>query len=254
MKAENGLTVDVRDANPATLERYGRDCQSARFMPAQSPEWISAWTRHASHAPIIARLCDDNGHLMSLALEIAWQGRFRVARFIGDRHANGNFPALDRRVDGLPASHLSALREGIHRARPEIDLLALERQLRRCADQSNPLLAWPHGDSPNLSLAVDLEGGFDAVLARASGKRKRKQHRSQARKLEAAGGYERRTARTKQEAEAMLEIFFAMKAHRFAMMGIHDVFAENHVRASFRALFGDAAETQNPSFLLHGLE
>ncbi len=253
--AEEGLGVEVRDANAVTLQRYREDCSDARFMPAQSPDWVAAWAKHAPHPPIIARLCDGDGHLMSLALEVARQGRFGVARFIGDRHANGNFPALSRRVrDGLPGSHLQMLVDGIRHARPDIDLLVLERQVRNCGDQTNPLSGWPHGDSPNVSLAVDLEGGFDAVLERSSGKRKRKQHRSQARKLEAAGGYERRLAGSRAEAEAMLDAFFDMKAHRFALMGVQDVFAPDRVKASFRTLFGDAAEMQNPGFVLHGLE
>ncbi|WP_367714979.1 GNAT family N-acetyltransferase [Nitratireductor sp. GISD-1A_MAKvit] len=251
----DGLHVEVCAADASAIERYRSDSLHAGFMPAQSPDWISAWARHMREAPIIARLADAHGHLMSLVLETARQGPFVTARFVGDRHANGNFPLLDRRVrDGLSPQHLDMLREGIRRVRPDIDLLALERQLRCLGDQTNPLLAWPHGDSPNVSLAVDLDGGFDAVLARASGKRKRKQHRSQARKLEAAGGYRRIRAATPEEAASMLDAFFEMKAHRFARMGIHDVFAPHHVRSAFHALFGEATAEPDPKFVLHGLE
>ncbi|WP_292894895.1 MULTISPECIES: GNAT family N-acetyltransferase [unclassified Nitratireductor] len=255
MKGGNGLSVEVCDASAAVLRRYREDCAEACFMPAQSPDWVSAWTRHTPHPSIIVRLCDGQGHLLSLALEVVQKGRFRIARFIGDRHANGNFPALHVRLcDGFPKTHLTALRDGIRQARPEIDVLVLERQLRECAGQDNPLLGWPHSDSPNVSLAVNLDGGFDAVLARSSGKRKRKQHRSQARKLEAAGKVERRLARSRAEAEVMLNAFFDMKAHRFAQMGIQNVFAPDAVKNAFRTLFGDAAETQDPRFVLHGLE
>ncbi|MFC5583740.1 GNAT family N-acetyltransferase [Nitratireductor kimnyeongensis] len=255
VSGENSLSVDVCDADAVALQRYREDCAEAGFMPAQSPDWVSAWTRHAPHPSIIVRLCDGQAHLMSLALEVVEQGRFRIARFISNRHANGNFPALDLRVrDGLPETYLTKLRDGIRQARPEIDALVLERQLRQCNGQENPLLGWPHGDSPNVSLAVNLDGGFDAVLARSSGKRKRKQHRSQARKLEAAGKVERRLARSRAEAEEMLNAFFDMKAHRFSQMGIQDVFAPDAVKNAFRTLFGDAAETKETNFVLHGLE
>ncbi|TIM24992.1 MAG: GNAT family N-acetyltransferase, partial [Mesorhizobium sp.] len=66
----------------------------------------------------------------------------------------------------------------IARARPDIDLVALERLLPDLDGIANPLLSLPHFPSPNLSLAVDLAGGFDALLSRASGKRRRKRHRS----------------------------------------------------------------------------
>ncbi|MCC5777821.1 GNAT family N-acetyltransferase [Nitratireductor sp. B36] len=255
MNGEGNLRVEVCDASAVALERYRKDCAEAGFMPAQSPDWVSAWTKHTPHPAILVRLCDGQGHLMSLALEIVKKGGFRLARFISNRHANGNFPALHLRVrDGLPETHRTALRDGIRQARPDIDALVLERQLRHCNGQENPLLGWPHNDSPNVSLAVNLDGGFDAVLARSSGKRKRKQHRSQARKLEAAGKVERRLARSRAEAEVMLNAFFDMKAHRFAQMGIQNVFAPDAVKDAFRTLFGDAAETQDPRFVLHGLE
>lgn len=250
-----GLTVELRPADAEAVELYRQDSAASRFMPAQSPEWVSAWARHSLHETLIVRLSDSDGHLMSLPLELAAQGRFRVARFIGDRHANGNFPLTDRRTDGRIGSvQLRALLESIHQQRPDIDLLSLERQLHACGGVPNPLLSWPHSESPNLSLAVDLDGGFDAVLSRASGKRKRKQHRSQARKLEAAGGFERRMARTPDETDAMLEAFFAMKAERFARMGIQNVFAPAPVQAAFHTLFSEATAGKHPKFVLHGLE
>ena len=79
----------------------------------------------------------------------------------------------------------------IRTARPNIDALVLERLLPEHGGVANPLLALPHFPSPNISLAVSLEGGFDALLSRVSGKRKKKKHRSQMRKFEAAGGYRR---------------------------------------------------------------
>ncbi|MGI3127574.1 GNAT family N-acetyltransferase [Nitratireductor sp. PBL-C9] len=250
-----GLTVELRPADSAALALYREDSAASCFMPAQSPEWVSAWARHSVHETLIVRLSDSEGHLLSLPLELAAQGRFRVARFIGDRHANGNFPLTDRRADDrIGSAQLRDLLNHIHDQRPDIDLLSLERQLHACDGVANPLLFWPHSESPNLSLAVDLEGGFDAALLRASGKRKRKQHRSQARKLEAAGGFERRMAKTPDEADTMLEAFFAMKAERFAQMGIQNVFAPAPVQAAFHTLFGEATASEHPKFVLHGLE
>ena len=108
--------------------------------------------------------------------------------------------------------------------------------------------------SPNLSLAVDLGGGFDALLLRASGKRKRKKHRSQMRKFEAVGSHRRIEAETPDEVNRLLDAFFEMKEFRFRKMGIANVFGDEQVRAFFRALFTDALAEDKPSFVLHGLE
>ncbi|RWD97591.1 GNAT family N-acetyltransferase, partial [Mesorhizobium sp.] len=96
--------------------------------------------------------------------------------------------------------------------------------------------------------------GFDALLARASGKRKRKKHRSQTRKFEAVGSFRRIEARSREEVDRLLDAFFDMKEVRFAKMGIANVFGDEEVRAFFRALFADALAEEKPSFLLHGLD
>src|SRR5690606_14626422 len=86
---------------------------------------------------------------------------------------------------------LRPLFKAIAGARPDIDLVSLERLQPDLDGVTNPLLVLPGQHSPNVSLAADLEGGFDAVLARIGGKRKCKKHRSQTRKFEALGGYRR---------------------------------------------------------------
>ncbi|RWP59475.1 MAG: GNAT family N-acetyltransferase, partial [Mesorhizobium sp.] len=117
--------------------------------------------------------------------------------FLGGRHANGNFAAADpswlTKADGAAIRSMLA---AVAKARPDIDLVALERLLPDLEGIANPLASLPSFPSPNLSLAVDLAGGFDALLSRASGKRKRKKHRSQTRKFEAVGSHRRIEART----------------------------------------------------------
>jgi CelD/BcsL family acetyltransferase involved in cellulose biosynthesis len=142
----------------------------------------------------------------------------------------------------------------IAKARPDIDLIALERLLPDLDGVANPLASFPHFPSPNLSLAVDLAGGFDDLLSRASGKRKRKKHRSQTRKFEAVGKHRRIEARTADEVNRLLDAFFEMKEFRFRKVGIANVFGDSEVRAFFRALFAGALAEENPSFVLHGLE
>ena len=133
-------------------------------------------------------------------------------------------------------------------------MIALERLAAEIGGVANPLLRLPHLGSPNLSLAVDLNGGFDAMLGRTSGKRKRKKHRSQTRKFEAAGRFRRITAADESEVNALLDAFLAMKEVRFQKMGVANVFAEPQVKSFFRAIFSDALKEPKPSFVLNALE
>ena len=248
-----GLSISVMCAEG--LAAYAGFCRSALFAPAQSAGWILNWAEQVGPDLLVATLSAEGRPVLSLALEVTAKGSFRVARFMGDRHANGNFVACDpqwlARAD-IPA--IRSLLATIAKARPDIDLVALERLLPDLDGVTKPLALLDHFASPNLSLAVDLGGGFDALLLRASGKRKRKKHRSQMRKFEAVGSHRRIEARTADEVDRLLDAFFEMKEFRFRKMGISNVFGDEQVRAFFRALFTHALAEDKPSFVLHGLE
>jgi len=226
---------------------------AALASPSQSAAWISAWAAEADPDPVVAILSADGRPQLALALEVVRSGPFRVARFPGGRHANGNFPLLSTSAN-IPPDAVASIVAAITKARPDIDLLALERLADAIEGRENPLLALPHAPSPNLALAVDLDGGFEALLSRSSGKRKRKKHRSQTRKFEAAGGFRLITAATPDDCDRLLSEFFAMKRERFAKMGITDVFAEPSVKAFFRRLFVEAIGAKSPDFVLDALE
>ncbi|RWC28757.1 GNAT family N-acetyltransferase [Mesorhizobium sp.] len=248
-----GLSISVVSADG--LAAYAEFCRSALFAPAQSAAWILNWVAEGRPDLLIATLSIEGRPVFSLALEVTARGPFRVARFMGGRHANGNFVAAD--PDWLARANIAAVRSmlaAIAKARPDIDLVALERLLPDLDGVANPLAALDHFASPNLALAVDLAGGFDALLSRASGKRKRKKHRSQIRKFEAAGSHRRIEARSPDEVNRLLDAFFEMKEFRFRKMGITNVFGDGQVRGFFRALFSQALAEDKPSFVLHGLE
>lgn len=248
-----GLSISV--ASTDGLAAYAEFCRSALFGPAQSAAWVQNWATETRPDLLVATLSAEGKPVFSLALEVAARGPFRIARFMGGRHANGNFVAAD--PNWLAKADIPALRSvlaAIAKARPDIDLVALERLLPDLDGVANPLASLEHFSSPNLSLAVDLAGGFDALLSRASGKRKRKKHRSQIRKFEAVGSYRRIGARTPDEVGRLLDAFFEMKELRFRKMGIANVFGDAQVRGFFRALFMQALAEDKPSFVLHGLE
>lgn len=219
--------------------------------PAQTSNWVTAWSEAANADAFIVTAGPEEGPSVILPLEVVKKGPFRIARFMGGSHAAGNFPAFHDGPGHLTAGHLA---KAVRASRPDVDLVHLERLCTEMGGLPSPLAALAHTESPNIALAVCLDGGFEALLDRASGKRKRKKHRSQTRKFEAAGGIRRIEARTPEEVDELLAHFYEMKADRFRKMGIADVFAPPGVRAFFRQLFVDALAQSPPPFVLHGLE
>ncbi|PWK67500.1 GNAT family N-acetyltransferase [Aminobacter sp. AP02] len=251
--AGTALTAEIVAVSIETLKRYGSF--TTIYAPAQSPVWVSAWMNTNNPDAFVATLSANGRPVVSVALEVRREGPFRIARFLGGTHANGNFPAVDREWLPTATTHdIDALISAIGRARQDVDLVALDRLVASFDGLPNPLLKLPSAPSPNVALAVNLDGGFETVLARTNGTRKRKRHRSQQRKYDSVGGARRTTAANAADANAMIDAFFAMKQQRFGSMGITDVFADAEVRSFFRKLFVGALQHDKPPFVLHGLE
>lgn len=247
--------IVVRAADDVALADYEALCRESVHAAAQHPLWVRSWIS-ATGADVIIVTIDRYGlPACALALEILQEGPFRVARFAGGSHANGNFVAVARRSPNpLSAEDGAALGRAIKKARPDIDLIHLQRQNPTCQGVKNPLSTLATACSPNVSLAIDLSGGFDAMLARRNGKRKRKKYRHQVNKFNDAGGFRLIKADTPEEADRLLTAFFEMKAARLLDMGIANVFEPTQVQAFFRLLFQSAAGETEPPFFLHGLE
>ncbi|WP_238719740.1 GNAT family N-acetyltransferase [Nitratireductor alexandrii] len=239
----------------AALTAYAALCRDCVFAPAQSAQWVACWARHCNADIVVATLSRRHRPVFAVALEVVAHGSAKMACLVGGTHANGNFsPVVPAAAADIGPGDIKTLIRSIRAARPDIDLLVFERLISVFRGSPNPLSRLGGAQSPNPALAVDLTGGFEAVLARASGKRKRKKHRSQTRKFEAAGGFRRLRAENRLESERLLDAFFAMKAERFATMGIKNVFDGTPVQDFFRELFGSEAHKAAPAFVLHGLE
>ena len=250
------LTLSVGAFDGEARKHYAAFCEGTVFGPHQDPLYLSAWAKEIGAEMVSVTVGEPHRPQFILVLEIVRRGLFRIARFPGGRHANGNFPAATRFFldSGDAPAAIGALPAALKAARPDIDLLSLERIEPAKDGSENPLFVIATGTSPNVSLAVDLSGGFEAVLERTSGKRKMKKHRSQTRKFETAGGHRLLHAKTPDEADTLLSAFFTMKAERFRSMGIRNVFAKLQVQAFFRRLYREALEAPSPRFVLHGLE
>lgn len=240
----------------ACAAAYADACRATTQPPPQGAAWVAAWMAGDPDGDHLAAILRHDGHpVLALALECRPAGPFRLARFVGGGHANGNFPAFDPAfAPQLTPPTIAVLAQAIAAARPDIDMLALERQLPDFRGNANPLAALSHCASANIALAADLVGGFDGLLGRVGGKRRRKRHRQQIRRLEAAGGYRRFAAESREQADALFETFLELKHARLTKAGLADVFADEATRSAWRTLFRQAAGRERPPFVLHGLE
>ncbi|PSJ65714.1 GNAT family N-acetyltransferase [Kumtagia ephedrae] len=249
------VRISAEAVSAETMATLAALAHTGIFAPPQSPAWTGAWIAAVAPDTLAVIVAEGDRPVFALVLEVVGKGPCRVARFPGGTHANGNFALAD--ASWLATAQPRVFRDlaaAVRSARPDIDLLALERLLPELGGLRNPLLALPHFKSANLSLAVGLDGGFARLVAGRSGKHKRKKHRSQARKYEAAGGFRRIEAETEEQVDRLLQAFFAMKACRFRKAGIVDVFADPSVQAFFRKLFHEALPLSPKPFVLHALE
>lgn len=251
--SDEAVIVVHRNAADA-IAAYEAISSGAIHSPSQSPQWIRAWLAETRPDFLVAVVSRSGAPVLALAVEIVASGPFRVARFLGGHHANGNFCAVVASAGTLSAATLRRLIAAISKARPDIDLLSLERMTSEIDGYANPLLSLPHRPSPNLALAVSLTGGFDAVLQRAGSKRKRKKNRAQARKFTAAGSLRFIRASSPSETARLLDAFFAMKQEQLRKMGVGNVFADAGIRHFFGRLFAQALVSDPPAFRLDALE
>lgn len=251
-----GATVAARlmPIDDAVMASYRDFCAGRVVAPAQHPLWVAAWMGATGADAVMLEVGDGDSQLR-IPMEVVRQGPFRIARYMGGNHANGSFPAvMPGHAPVLAAEDVAAIRGALRAARPDIDLLALTRHNPEQDGLDNPLRGLETGRSPNVSLAVDLSQGFEGLLDRRHGKRKRKKFRLQERKLDELGEPRLLQPATPAEVDRVLDAFFRLKAARFAKAGIPDVFAPSEVQAFFRALFTTALDDPERPFRLDAVE
>lgn len=246
-------SITVIKADDAALRNYEAFCQRAIHGPCQHPLWIKGWIDSTHADALIVTVRQDNQPALMLALEVIRKGPLRIARFIGGNHANGNFAAMDRNIPIILPDR-AALKAALRKARPDINLLLLSRQNPVFEGFKNPLEGLATMQSPNISLSVDLGGGFEAVLSRHSASRKRKKFNYQISRFRQAGGYRLIEAQTAEEVRHLIGLFFELKGASLRSKGIADAFAAPQIRAFFTRLFCDALTENTPPFRLRAVE
>lgn len=245
------LALGVVQNKADALERLSKVPIDWVHTRCQDPRVLSLWIKLGDKAPYIIWVETQKGPVI-LPLE---EHDDCTARFIGGRHANGNFPigSLEA-IQSLGALDRGAIRKALHELPHAPCSLVLERQLRDVGHVANPFVDKQSARSPNVALSFSLDGGFDAVLAARNGKRLRKKARSSHRKLETLGAVSILAADSMAQVDRFLDRFFEMKAERFKELGIFDVFADAATQSVMRAQFYDAgAPSSAARHRLHAL-
>ena len=253
-----GLTAEVF-SDLAAVEGLWRGLESdpaVLMTPYQRFDWVAAYLGagiEAGSAPRILVLRDESGRARVLIpLVVGRRGPLRVARVVGDRHANFHMPLFASRE--AAAMRAEDLTEALVRAgrAAGIDAYAFANQPRFWDGVPNPLgaggLAAP-SDAYGMLLGPDAE----ATLRRVFSGDTRKKLRAKERKLvEVLGPVEHRVARTPEAAAEIQAAFYAQKAARFASLGVADPFAEPAVQRFIAAATTGEGE-RAPAVEVHAL-
>ena len=258
VRGRDGLTAEVFSELAAVEALWrGLEADPAVLMtPYQRFDWVSAYRGagiDAGEAIRILVLRDAHGRArLLLPLTIGRRGPLRVARVVGDRHANFHMPLFaSREAAAMPAGDLTAALVEAGRA-AGIDAFAFRNQPRFWDGAPNPLAA---GGLPAPSDAYGMLLGPDAeaTLRRVFSGDTRKKLRAKERKLvEFLGAVEHRVAGTPEAAAEIQAAFYAQKAARFAGLGVADPYADGAVRRFIAAATAPDA-TGSPAIEVHAL-
>jgi CelD/BcsL family acetyltransferase involved in cellulose biosynthesis len=187
-----------------------------------------------------------------LPLVVQSLGPFRIGGFPGGKHSNFNM-ALWRRDFAASATraNVEAILAQLSRRAPTLDVLALNQQPMDWNGATNPFARLPRQPSVNECPLLTIDP--KAPAARIGGSFRRKLNAKE-RKLQALPGYRYIFARTADDAQRLLDAFFAIKPLRMAEQKIRNVFAEPGTKAFIEHACLDGIADGRQAIELHGLE
>ncbi|SDM58254.1 Acetyltransferase involved in cellulose biosynthesis, CelD/BcsL family [Methylobacterium phyllostachyos] len=229
------------EADPASLQ-----------TPYQRYDWTIAYLRASGQmeSSRVAILRDRGGRpQILLPLTLQREYGLRVARTVGDTHANYHMPLFaSRDAAAIPARDIAGALIRAGRS-SDIDAYALRHQPRIWDGSVNPLAARGAAEASD-AYGLTLDPDPETTLRRVFSADARKKLRSKEKRLiEAHGPIAYRRAETPEEAVRFLSAFYAHKAARFAGMGVADPYADPSIRDFLTA----AADGENPAVEIHAL-
>jgi CelD/BcsL family acetyltransferase involved in cellulose biosynthesis len=207
--------------------------------PYQRFDWVHAFaTELAGRRGLGVRILllrDGSGSpLLLLPLVLRRSRGMTIAAFAGGKQANFNMPISARELSRrLTAADLRTLLLEAGRGALGADVFAFANQPRSWRGESNPLAAFDTVASPSQGFKLSLGRNADQTLARAFSSETRKKMRKKIRLLSDLGDARFWQARTPEDVETILTVFFEQKQARFRDAGIQNPFAgetQNFIR------------------------
>jgi len=223
------LVGDLAAAEPP----WRRLEETGVLTPYQRYDWVAGWHRHVGIAenvtPLLLAAFDKTGEpLFIWPLGFSAGAHYKVARFLGGKHANYNFGPW-RRDFSCDAMALRAVIDWIAEVRPDLDTIELTNQPESWGGMKNPFLLLAHQLSPSDGFKLTLTGTSEELFSRILSNSMRSRLRNKERKLEKFTGYRYLRATTEPEIDRYLGAFLKQKAVRLAAQGIENVFASGEV-------------------------
>jgi CelD/BcsL family acetyltransferase involved in cellulose biosynthesis len=246
---------DMTAAEPLwrALERDG-----AWATPYQRFDLLAAWQHHVGArkgiVPFIVIGFDVAGRPLFLwPFGRKQMGPFRVAGFLGSKHASFNLGLWRRDLAaaiGAGDIHSLLTRTASHDA--PVDVLTLYSQPLSWAGVANPFALLPRQMSAEdgASLNLDAAAGIEAAVSPGI----RSRLRIKEKKLKKLAGYGYVQPTSAAEIDRLLDAFFALKAVHMRSQGLTNVFAEPGVAEFVRQASHLRLPDGRPLIELHALE
>lgn len=227
---------DVDGLRDAWLDLEAR-CATSAY---QRFGFVGAWARHVAPSVgfqprvVVGTTCGETVLIVPLALR---GGAVPLLVPLSDSHTNLN-GGLFR--DGLAGGDLAG---------EALRLVPEAQGFESCCMRAE-VARW-FGGAPVRSVhdayVARVDEGFDAFLARNSGKRKRKKHRQAGRRFDRLGGWRVERVRDEAALHATLDEAWTLMAARFRRDGIDDPFAPEAVKAFFTNAFLASLHEERPA-------
>jgi len=252
------LDLSVHDRIESVKAEWLEAEKNAKISVYQRYHWVEAYlksnsqTRSIQPFIIVGRL---NGEIVFILPCQIHGSIVRRLKFIGGSHVNFNLGIFPSKYAHLITPNcFEEIFCRIRRMVPGLGYLALCCQPLTWHGNPNPVLGKGRQRSANPAFLLDLEGGFEATLAKGNAKRKRKKFRQQCRMADERGGYELYKPETASQIEEVVSVFLKQKTQRLGELGIRDVFSDRHVQSFLTDLARKSLGMKMPLLQLYALK
>jgi len=225
----------------------------------QSYDWCRLWQSCSDYAPriVVARFSTglarpDTAFILPLTIER--QGPVKVARYIGGRFNRINFGAFATRfLDLVSPALMIDIQRQIAALPLGADIVLLDRQPQRWHGITHPLSRLPHLRNRGHGFQIALQGGPEAVIERIATAARWDGLDTEALRLDRPGNGTYLRAKTREEAQALLETFFRQASVRSNLYGTANRFASGETQAALHRLAEDSIGKHRKTIEMHAI-